>query len=1051
MTVRSCLGLLALAASLRADPPLIPGRDLTLLLPAGETRAAVVILEGGQFLELTVHQTDQIVGVRIVAPDGRALVAMRWSDRRRWRKPASFVAPVSGTYRVLLSTDARVATTCRLESGEPRSPTQNDRLRLEAERLHREASALRRPDATAEARRQALATFEGALALWTRLEVPVFESAALIEIGSLREDLGEYGPALEAITAAEAAALRVPDRELEAHALHIAGAVHYHLGHSEAAREHTERALALRRTLGDREGQAEGLSNLSVFASDVGEQRRGLELAQEQLALWRAIGDRERVGDALGIVGHALLQLGELQPALDAVTERLAVAREFRDRSGEAYALYNLGAIDWQLGDMTTAIERFTGALPICREQGDVRLELAALNSIGMVYDKSGDVPRAREAMQQVLARRIQAGDSNGAATSRLNLAALELDAKRLDEAEAHVRQALETVDEVGDRSRQAQALDYLGTILAQKGRHEEGRAHLLKALELRGIVSDPVMEAGTLVSLARVLRDMGELAEARARLEEAEARYESVRSAVRSGTLRATFVASVRRALELYVDVLVRLHEREPQAGHGVRAFEASERARGRSLLEQIVESRAEIRTGVDAALLGRERAVGERLAWALDRQMRASAGGERAVEATRELKALGDEYEQVQSQIRMASPRYAALTQPEPLTLADIQTRILGPDTLLLEYLIGKERSFLWTVTAEDVEVHVLPGRDELEAAARAAQKALARREPREGDDAALIAFSRMLLEPAAKRLRDRRLLVVGDGVVDYVPLGGLPDPRAPDRPIVARHEVVALPSASLLDVLRQPRAVAPAPRLLAVLADPVFDRHDSRLPRSRTGSRETPPAPYPRLALATRDFVDGPLPRLAFSRREAQALASLVPARERRLALDFDASRATATSEELRQYRFLHFATHGFLNGQRPELSGLVLSLVDAAGRDQQGFLAAPDVLNLELNADLVVLSGCGTALGREIRGEGLMGLARAFMYAGTPRVVASLWRVDDAATAKLMQDFYTGMLRHERTPAAALRAAQLALARERPRPYFWAAFQLQGEWR
>jgi CHAT domain-containing protein len=307
-------------------------------------------------------------------------------------------------------------------------------------------------------------------------------------------------------------------------------------------------------------------------------------------------------------------------------------------------------------------------------------------------------------------------------------------------------------------------------------------------------------------------------------------------------------------------------------------------------------------------------------------------------------------------------------------------------------------------------------------------------------------------MLLGPAVEHLQDRRLLVVADGVLDYLPLGALPDPRAPGEPLLRRHEVVALPSASLLDVLRQPHAGAPAPRTLAVLADPVFDANDSRVPHAASAVRKTPAA-APRLLRATRDagFVDGALPRLVFSRREAQALAALVPASERRMALDFEASRATATSAELGQYRLLHFATHGFLNSSRPELSGLVLSLVDASGREQRGFLGPPDVLDLELNADLVVLSGCGTALGREISGEGLMGLARAFMYAGTPRVVASLWRVDDAATATLMQDFYSGMLRDAQRPAAALRAAQLALARERPRPYFWAAFQLQGDWR
>src|SRR5262249_55574747 len=188
-----------------------------------------------------------------------------------------------------------------------------------------------------------------------------------------------------------------------------------------------------------------------------------------------------------------------------------------------------------------------------------------------------------------------------------------------------------------------------------------------------------------------------------------------------------------------------------------------------------------------------------------------------------------------------------------------------------------------------------------------------------------------------------------------------------------------------------------------------------------------------------------------RLGFSRREAAEIAALTREEERLKALDFEASRATALSEQLGQYRIAHFATHGILNSQHPELSGLVLSLVDKQGQPQDGFLPAHEVYNLKLNADLVVLSGCQTALGKHVRGEGLVGLTRGFMYAGAPRVVASLWRVSDKATADLMKQFYKGMLTDGLRPAAALRAAQVTMWKEKRAPYFWAAFALQGEWR
>ena len=166
----------------------------------------------------------------------------------------------------------------------------------------------------------------------------------------------------------------------------------------------------------------------------------------------------------------------------------------------------------------------------------------------------------------------------------------------------------------------------------------------------------------------------------------------------------------------------------------------------------------------------------------------------------------------------------------------------------------------------------------------------------------------------------------------------------------------------------------------------------------------------------------------------------------------ALDFDASRETVLNADLSQYRIVHFATHSLLNNQRPELSGVVLSLVDASGRPRNGFLRLYDIYNLRLGADLVVLSACQTALGREIRGEGLIGLTRGFLYAGAARVVATLWEIDDRTTAELMKHFYQGMLVHGKRPAVALRDAQVAMWRTRgwESPYYWAAFTLQGEW-
>ncbi len=282
-------------------------------------------------------------------------------------------------------------------------------------------------------------------------------------------------------------------------------------------------------------------------------------------------------------------------------------------------------------------------------------------------------------------------------------------------------------------------------------------------------------------------------------------------------------------------------------------------------------------------------------------------------------------------------------------------------------------------------------------------------------------------------------------------------LPDCRIPltHEPSIVDHEVVMAPSASVVGLLRQETANRkPANKMVAVLADPVFSNDDPRVAAARLGR----PVPVEKdaagdgLRSVTETGLDG-LRRLRFSRHEADEITRLAGNDLKLEAVDFAANRKLATSAELGQYRVVHFATHGIINNNHPELSGIVLSLVDEKGQPQNGFLRLYDLYNLKLSADLVVLSACQTALGKEIRGEGLVGLTRGFMYAGSPRVIASLWQIDDRASAEFMKRFYAAMIGQKLRPAAALRAAQVSMSQD-PRwrqPHYWAAFTLQGEWK
>lgn len=538
----------------------------------------------------------------------------------------------------------------------------------------------------------------------------------------------------------------------------------------------------------------------------------------------------------------------------------------------------------------------------------------------------------------------------------------------------------------------------------------------------------------------------------------------ESLRSRVASPDLSALFLASRQEYYELAIDVLMSLHARQPGMGFDARALQVSERARARSLLDLLSEAGADIQKGADPKLIQLER---DRRATVRTRDRRhlelihQGADPEQIAEAKRNLQEALDDYEQVQADLR-ASGRYASLTQPEPLSAAEIQQQVLGERTLLLEYALGKEKSYLWAVTSTSLQSFELPGRKAIEEPAVSFYQAVTTRDNAQAGrsdqqaEAAALALSKLILDQVEPLLGDRLLLVVGDGMLQYVPFAALPLPTSPR---LVQNEVVVLPSASMLAVQRRELAGRrAAPKTLAVFADPLFEGHPD-LPNLRAEARKTAGAAHRgvpgRGAVSQSEADPYDLDYLPFSRIEGEKIASLVPdPTEHWKALGADASVANAIGGRLKDYRFVHFATHGVLNTEHPELSKLALSQFDQQGKPlEDGFLRLQEIYNLELDADLVVLSACETALGKEIRGEGLVGLTRGFLYAGSSRVLASLWKVEDRATSLLMQRFYDYLLVQKKPPAAALRLAQADMAsKSRYRsPYYWAGFSLQGEWK
>jgi CHAT domain-containing protein/tetratricopeptide (TPR) repeat protein len=1067
-------GTVAWAQSDEETPTLVPGEALDGELTGGRARTFIVESKAGDFLNVAVDHRGIDVVLAVLDANGGRTLEVDASPGLQGIETLAWIADAPGPHRLEIRprTPGGAAGSFTLRLDVPRAPEAPDRERAAAERAH--SDALRQlAETNAEPRRNALAGLEAALSRWRTVGDRKKEAATLLGIARAHLSLSE--PKLAAAWLEEALTLcrADGDRAMEAAALGALGESLGYQGLFDEALAREEAALAIWQALGSRAGEAETLHNMGFVHGGRWDNERAIDAYQKALAVFRALGDRVGEASALSNLG-ARYQLTDLPRSIELLREVLPVHRASGDRDREATVLANIGNAYLSLGEPALALGYFEEVLPMLRVMGNRRGEASVLHNMSFAFQTTGELAKARASSMEALALRRAVGDKRGEAQTLLNLGDVHL--KLADPAAAleSTSQALALARTIGERAIESSALLQIGLYKLESGDLDGARERCVEALALRRQLPAPKGQALAAHRLARVERARGDLMAAKEGVENALRIIESERLRFSSADLRASYVASVREIFELHVDVLMRLHEKEPSGGFDALAFQAAEQSRSRSLRELLAEARADIREGVAPELLARERALRSGLNAAAERRLRAPRGErpEAATARDREIAELTSNLERTEAEIRASSPRYAAVTQPSSLSLADVQG-FLGTDTVLLEYFLGDERSFLWVITGDSFTSHVLPPRVALETAARRAHEAMSTPEGRWEEPAADLA--RMILAPVGDRLR-RRIVVVADGALQYVPLSALRGP-AKDR-LVEHHEIVGLPSASTIALLRQEPRGRPTPsKTLAVLADPVFHASDSRVhhaaraahgkaishttdltPSSKevaAGAPSTPRSPESDLSRAVADlgFGEGPLARLPFTRREARAILSGISREQSRAALDFDASQAALTDADWQKYRFVHFATHGFLNSSHPELSGLVLSLVDHEGRPQPGFLTAAAVFNLRLSADLVVLSGCRTALGKEIRGEGLVGLTRGFMYAGAPRVIASLWKVDDAATAALMTVLYQRLRNQRLSPAAALRDAQLSLAKQQHfrHPYYWAAFQLQGEWK
>ena len=823
----------------------------------------------------------------------------------------------------------------------------------------------------------------------------------------------------------------------EAEALQARGEALDFAGERAKSDDYLLRARDLFEIAKDINGQAQALLILASHDLFSGErQMQGLHSAAQAMQLWSSVGNNYGIARIRHYLGTFAVANGEFDTAQCNYMASRPVFRKIGNTDDEGIVLNGLGWVSGEVGDWENSLQYYESARAAFSSLHDQHGQIAAIKGVGRALIATKNLKSLVSLYQSEMRLAREAGDRDAMWMALEDMATAHETERKYKQAEAFYLRSLKGYRGINDVHKEGEVLIRLGHLQAIQREYPSAIASLELARRLTEQTNELEETAKIQYELASVYLLMNRPQDALAAIEKTIDIIEKQRVSISQFDSRASYFDSVHQYYSLYVQILMLLEQQQPGAGFAEKAFDASERSKVRSLLDLVTTS------SQDAPC---DQLLAEQL--------------------------NPEKYEEDDvKRVNLATTASAGST----LTMAEVQEQLEDDDTVLAEYALGDEKSYLWIIGKHSVSSHELPPGAKIKKLVETYRRSLLPPTLKAGESAAdyqarakLVdnqlhasarQLSRLLLGPLTQ-VKAKRILIVPDGSLQYLPFASLPLPGATgrDKPLISAQEIVTLPSASVLAGLRRAAEnKSPPTATAAIFADPVFEPDDPRVSGVRvpakSASRDRPAS----LTRAIQDLGKGTyIPRLPASRNEAKAIATVLRPQDPKgvhVALDFDANRNYVLTEGLTRFRLLHFATHGLVDTRYPERSGLILSLIDRRGRKDDGYLRLSDVYKLKLSADLVVLSACESALGQDLSSEGIIGLPRAFLHAGAKGVIASLWKVNDEATAKLMANLYARIERGE-TPSSALRSAQLDMAKDDQwsKPYYWAAFVLQGDYR
>ncbi|MDM8541294.1 CHAT domain-containing protein [Desulfococcaceae bacterium HSG9] len=903
-------------------------------------------------------------------------------------------------------------------------------------------------------------------------------------IGVVYRSLGRYDEALTYHKQALAIHKEIGDRHGEGVDFSNIGGAYTYLGRYEEALTYLEQALAIKKKIGDRRGEGMVFRNIGGAYTYLGRYEEALTYQEQALAIDKEIGNRHGEGADLTNIGGVYRNLGRYDEALTYHERSLAIRKEIGDRHGEGVVISNIGNVYANLGRNDEALTYYEQALAIRKEIGDRHGEGMAISNIGNVYANLGRNDEALTYYEQALAIKKKIGDRGGDSMVISNIGNVYANLGQDDKALTFYEQALAIAKEIGYRNGEGTSLIGIGTVYIKQGQYDKARLSFAGSLKISETVGAP----------ETLWRAQGGLAgtEAKAQMYDAAIQHfkqaldtiEQMRAGISAKETQISFMQDKLFVYDWLIVLLQSLHLKNPDKGYDRQSLEIFERKQGRILLEETGKSRARNYAGIPDKIVTEENRLADQIAKLRDDLVAERSKPQKNINSKRireledRLKERLTEERRLQERIKKEYPDYYALKYPKPAPLKEIQTKVLKPGEMMLVYGVMEEQTSLWVIGPGQFALHTIDaGTEELKQKVTQYRRLVINIEERDKDGKAIdrekdkteaeIANLYALLFPDAVQkalVQAETIYIIPTGPLYLLPFEALqtksPEGKAKPRYLIEDHAVAYLSSASLLKIIRDAQARKkhqPEYPLLA-WADPVYKKTSAAA--EKRGTQERSESFSEMRAMTLRDVTGTGFERLKETADEVREISEILKAPEKSgpLFLRKDASRSNVfklnKSEKLDDYRYVVFACHARIPDLVNQISqpSLILSHPDPQTQGE-GFLTMADVFGLQFNADLITLSACNTGRGKVIKGEGVIGLTRAFMYAGTPAVAVTLWSVESMSAKELN----VGMFKHlnaGKNRAEALRAIKLDMIRGKyaamwRKPQFWAPLVVFGD--